>query len=65
MTAQALQTLDDTGREALMQDAMRQAMRETAIIPLHIQENGWATRASLAYAARTDEMTLAGGAKPA
>ena len=65
LTAQALQTLDDTGREALMQDAMRQAMRETAIIPLHIQENVWATRASLAYAARTDEMTLAVGAKPA
>ena len=64
LTAEALQTLDDAKREALMQDAMRQAMHDTAIIPLHMQENVWATRASLAYTPRTDEQTLAVDAKP-
>ena len=64
LTVEALQTLDDTKREALMQDAMRQAMHATAIIPLHMQQNVWATRKGMTYAARIDEQTLAVDAKP-
>ena len=65
LTSEALQTLDDAKREALMQDAMRQAMQATAIIPLHMQQNVWATRKGLTYVPRIDEQTRAVEARPA
>ena len=65
LTVEALGSLDDGKREALMQDAMRLAMHDTAIIPLHLQKNVWATRRGLAYQPRLDEQTLAVGVRPA
>ena len=61
LTDEALRTLDDTRREALLQDAMRLAMRDVAIIPLHQQKNVWATRRGLRLTTRLDEQTLAMG----
>lgn len=56
---QALATVDDAAREALLAEATERAIADLAIIPLHFQVNTWATRSGLAYTARTDEFTLA------
>jgi peptide/nickel transport system substrate-binding protein len=59
LTEDALQTVDDTKREAYLQRATELAINDTAIIPLHFQLAVWATRKGLDYAPRTDENTLA------
>jgi peptide/nickel transport system substrate-binding protein len=46
---QALGTADDTAREKLLQQTQRIVFDDTAIIPLHIQKNIWATRAGITY----------------
>jgi peptide/nickel transport system substrate-binding protein len=61
----ALGTLDDAAREKLMQEAMKLAMDDVAVIPLHTQKSVWATRRGLAYTPRLDEETLATGVRPA
>jgi peptide/nickel transport system substrate-binding protein len=55
----AFASIDEKRREALARDAMRLAMRDYALIPLHHQTVTWALRRGLAYAGRTDEFTLA------
>lgn len=55
----ALATVDDHKREALAREAMRAAMADHAVIPLHHQIATWALRKPLGYSARTDEFTLA------
>jgi peptide/nickel transport system substrate-binding protein len=57
-------TLDERARERLAQEAMRVAMRDYAVIPLHHQVTTWAMRSSLAYAPRTDEFTFAHHFRP-
>ncbi len=54
----ALATVDDAKREALLQKATEIAIDDLGIIPLHYQVNTWATRRGLAYTPRTDEATL-------
>jgi peptide/nickel transport system substrate-binding protein len=49
MIEQALGTADDAAREKLLQQAQRIVFDDTAIIPLHIQKNIWATRAGITY----------------
>jgi len=46
---QAVGTADNNARETLLQQAMKTAMTDVALIPLHIQMNIWATRAGLTY----------------
>jgi peptide/nickel transport system substrate-binding protein len=46
---QALGTADDAAREKLLEQATTMAMKDVAIIPLHIQKNTWATRANITY----------------
>ncbi|MSP49136.1 MAG: ABC transporter substrate-binding protein [Alphaproteobacteria bacterium] len=60
----ALRTIDDKKREALLQQATRMAMEDGAIIPLDFQVNTWATRGAIVWAPRTDEFTLAMSARP-
>jgi peptide/nickel transport system substrate-binding protein len=55
---QALQTLDDKKREALLQDCMRIVHADTAVVPIHQQSTSWATRKGIKYIPRTDEYTL-------
>ena len=62
---QALGTLDDKAREGLMQKAMKMAMEDVAIIPLHLQKSVWAMRKGYAYTPRADEETRAMGLRPA
>ncbi len=61
---EALRTIDDKKREALLQQATRMAMEDGAIIPMYFQVNTWATRGPIAWTPRTDEFTLAMSARP-
>ena len=63
ITEEAMRTLDDAAREKLMQDAMKLAMDDVAIIPLHTQKSVWATRRGLTYTPRLDEETVAQGVR--
>ena len=60
----AFASVDEKKREALARDAMRLAMRDYAVIPLHHQITTWAMRKPLAYAPRTDEFTFAHHFRP-
>jgi peptide/nickel transport system substrate-binding protein len=62
---EALATVDDPKREALLQRATEIAIDDTGIIPLHFQVNLWATRNGITYVPRTDENTLAHKFRPA
>ncbi len=58
LVEQALATVDDDKREALLIQATERAMKDYGIIPLHYQVNTWGTRKGLKYGSRTDEYTL-------
>ena len=60
----AFATVDEKARETLAREAMRTAMRDVAVIPLHHQVTTWAMRKPLAYAPRTDEFTFAHDVRP-
>ena len=56
---QALATVDDTKRAALLAKATEIGVGEdVGIIPLHYQVNTWAAMKGLSYKARTDERTV-------
>ena len=48
----AFATVDEKAREEIAREAMRTAMRDAAVIPLHHQVGTWAMKASLDYAPR-------------
>ena len=56
---QALATVDDAKREALLQQAVEISMLDVGVIPTHFQVNTWAARKGITYSARTDERTHA------
>lgn len=58
---QALRTLDDTARNALLAEASSLAFHDAAILPLHFEVSVWGARRELAYATRADQYTLAMG----
>jgi peptide/nickel transport system substrate-binding protein len=62
---EALATVDDPKREAVLQRATEIAINDTGIVPLHSQVNLWATRNGIVYVPRTDENTLAYKFRPA
>jgi peptide/nickel transport system substrate-binding protein len=64
LTEDALATVDDVKREALLQRATEIAINDTGVIPLHFQVNLWAARNGIGYVPRTDENTLAWKFKP-
>ena len=59
LTEQALATMDNAKREAMLREATAMVFRDQAIIPLHFQVNSWAARKGYAYTPRTDERTYA------
>jgi len=65
MVNDALVTMDDRKREAMIQLAAETAMNDTALIPIHYEVSTWATAKGLRYTPRTDQYTLAMGLKPA
>lgn len=56
---EALATIDDAKREAILQEASRMAMQDYAILPLHYEVTPWATRKGFTYEPRADQYTLA------
>lgn len=56
---EALQTVDDERREALLIEATEKAIGQLAIIPIHFQLNTWATREGISYPPHTNEATYA------
>jgi len=64
LLAAAGRELDAGRREAVLQDAVRLMVRDTAIIPLHVQKNTWALRRGLVHEARVDERTRAQDVRP-
>ncbi len=59
LTAQALRTIDDRAREALLREASKEAMTDYGIIPLHFEVSPWAYKKGLVYVPRVDQYTLA------
>ena len=62
---QALVTMDDARREALIQQAAEIAMGDTGLIPIHFEVSTWATAKGFRYSARVDQYTMAMDLKPA
>ena len=58
---QALRTVDDDKRRALLAEATEMAIKNVAVIPTHFQVNTWAAKKGIKYIARTDEYTMATG----
>lgn len=56
---QALATVDDGKREALLRQAHEIAVNDLGVIPMHFQVNTWAARKGIRYTARSDERTHA------
>ncbi|MBR0662390.1 ABC transporter substrate-binding protein [Neoroseomonas oryzicola] len=65
LLAQSLTELDEAKRERLVVDAMRIAMQDVGVVPLHIQTNIWASRRNFEHTARNDELTRAQDLRPA
>jgi peptide/nickel transport system substrate-binding protein len=57
--AEALATVDDAKRGALLAKASEIAMEDVAVIVSHYQLNTWAARKGLTYTPRADEYTIA------
>ncbi|HJQ56060.1 MAG TPA: ABC transporter substrate-binding protein [Vineibacter sp.] len=57
--AEALRSVDDDKRRALLQEASRLVIDDAGILPLYAEVAVWAMRRGLAYAARADRLTLA------
>lgn len=65
LMAEARTVTDPARRGSLLQQAQRVALQEdAAILPLHVPDNIWAHRATLAYEGGLDEGTLAHHAHP-
>ena len=60
----ALVTMDDKKREAMIQQAAEMVMADVGLIPLHYEVSTWATTKGFKYIARTDQNTLASSLKP-
>ncbi len=60
----AVKTADSREREALVQQAVRRAANERAIIPLFFQQSIWAMRAGIRFDGQFGELTLAQGVVP-
>ena len=65
LTARAASTLDNGARERLLQEAVKMAMDDVAIMPLFQIVNIWAVRRGFEHTARRDELTRAQDLRPA
>lgn len=61
----AVSTVDDATREGLEQQAVKMAMEDAALIPLHVQFTISAARKGIDFTPRADEGVLAMNARPA
>ena len=56
---QALGTMNDENRAAILAQASRVAMVDYGVLPLHFEMTTWAMRKELAYTPRVDQSTQA------
>ena len=61
---EAMRTVDDARREALLQEASRLVIADYGLLPLHFELSVWAMRRDLIYAGRADQATLAQFVQP-
>ena len=61
---EAMRTVDDTKREALLQEASRLVIADYGLLPLYFELSVWAMRRDLTYVARADQATLAQFVQP-
>jgi peptide/nickel transport system substrate-binding protein len=59
LLAQALGTIDDEQRAAILAHASRIAMADYGVLPLHFEMTTWAMRKDLGYTPRVDQSTQA------
>ncbi|KAB2848615.1 MAG: ABC transporter substrate-binding protein [Hyphomicrobiaceae bacterium] len=64
LVIEALSTIDDDKRAALLGKATEIAIGDVAVIPLHYQVVTWSSKKGIAVTARTDEETRATGMSP-
>jgi len=61
---EALRTVDDTKRAALLNDVIKIALDDMPNIPLHFESGVWAFRKGLSYEGRADQRTTAMATRP-
>jgi peptide/nickel transport system substrate-binding protein len=61
---EALRTVDDAKREALIAEASQIVMADHGLLPLHFEVSVWAMRKGLTYEGRADQITIAQNVKP-
>lgn len=61
---EALATVEDEKREALLREATQVAIEDVGIIPVFFLANSWATSPAITYSPRSDGWTLAVNAAP-
>ena len=63
---EALRTVDDAKREAILRETSKIAIQQDhALLPIHFEVSVWAMRKGLTYVGRADQTTLAVNVKPA
>jgi peptide/nickel transport system substrate-binding protein len=56
---EAMRSVDDKKREALLQEASKLVIADYGVLPLHFELSVWALRKGLTYVGRADQATLA------
>lgn len=56
---EAMRTVDDKKRLALLQEAVRVVVEDAVLVPVHHQVTTWAAKRNIDYVGRTDERTCA------
>lgn len=64
LLAEALTTIDDPKRAALLAQSTEAAIKEVGVVPLYYEISSWATRSGLRYTGRADQYTLAMELRP-
>lgn len=64
-TEEALRTIDDAKRAALLVETTKLAMSDYALLPLHFEKSTWAMKTAINYPGRNDQMVRADLTKPA
>ena len=65
LVQQALLTMDEAARNALLAQASELTFNDYALVPLHHEVSVWAARKGITYETRADQYTLATGISPA
>ncbi|WP_159997944.1 ABC transporter substrate-binding protein [Roseomonas sp. 18066] len=65
LSNQAMATMDQTARGALLRQASEVALEQMPVIPVHFENAVWAFRKGLRYAGRVDQTTFAAEVMPA